>query len=204
MQTWTLSLRNSAGSEFGTQWIIWNFPLASEEDGVLLSVLYLNRLKISKHCRTYWFPPGSCQIHVTLQVLYGLRKNPINQIRMTWKAELWWTLGQTGTEIQASVKSETKQILPGFFWGSWILKRPIALPVFIMKLALTSLFTKASLFEMKWPCENLIFYLKESRSFLSLWFWQESWMYAQAHQQFKAKGDSRDSSMHGNILNSQF
>lgn len=158
----------------------------------------------SKHCWTYWVPPGSCQIHVIPQVLYGLGKNPINWIKMTWKAELQWTSGQTGAELQTSMKPETKQILPGFFWGSWILKRLIALPVFIMKLALTGVFIKASLLEMKRPCENLIFHLKESRSFQSLWLWQEPWMCAQAHQQVKTKGDSRDSSMHGIILKSQF
>lgn len=30
----------------------------------------------SRHCRTYWVPPGSCQIHVIPQVLYGLGKPP--------------------------------------------------------------------------------------------------------------------------------
>lgn len=30
----------------------------------------------SKHCWTYWVPPGSCQIHVIPQVLYGLGKKP--------------------------------------------------------------------------------------------------------------------------------
>lgn len=158
----------------------------------------------SRHCWNYWVPPGSCEMHVIPRVLYGLGKShKLNQndlkgwtlvnfrTNFSWAASFCETWNQEDfAQLLLRLMNFDKTYSVARFYH------------FVIKLTLTGVFFKAFIHSTKWPCENLIFHVKESRSFQSLWLWWKAWTCAQVHQQFKTEGDCRDSIMHFIILNS--
>ena len=114
----------------------------------------------SRHCQTCWVPPGSCQIPIIPQVLHGLGKtHKSNQNDMKG-----WTFVNLSDKLEVHCKLLWNLKPSGFCLASFEVhefEKSHRLASFyhfiIMKLALNDIFFKASILEMKWPCENLIF-----------------------------------------------